>query len=247
MAFKASEKTILVVDDEVDLCEILQFDLEDTGYQTFSANHALQALEILQNHHIDLILSDIRMPGGDGVFLLDTVRQRDYQHPPMIFISGFADISVEEAYHKGVTAIFSKPLCSEQLLQHVEFVLKAPMERWQQRSDWSLKSAFKVHCTKLPESATTHFRPKLGRGGLFIPSADKLPRVGDLLQISCYLPEVDASLEGLTIARWVRNRQSRSHQARGIGLEFLELNDESIDRVTKFADRHKLIPYIPME
>src|SRR6478736_4081441 len=93
-----TQKTILVVDDEVDLCEILQFDLEDAGFKVFIAFRASDALAILQKHKVDLIVSDIRMPGGDGVYLLGEVRKQHFENPPVIFVSGFADVTLAEAF-----------------------------------------------------------------------------------------------------------------------------------------------------
>ena len=56
--------------------EILELELEDAGYNTEVASQAHEALDVLDDKHIDLIVSDIRMPGGDGVFLLDSVIER---------------------------------------------------------------------------------------------------------------------------------------------------------------------------
>ncbi|MFW7379060.1 MAG: response regulator [Oligoflexus sp.] len=246
MAFEPSEKTILIVDDEVDLCEILQFDLEDAGFQTHSANQAYQALDLLQQYPIDLVISDIRMPGGDGIVLLDAIRKKDFQDPPVIFVSGFADISVEEAYHRGVSGIFSKPLCSEKLLEYIQLVLQTPMERWKRRSDWDQSPAFEISCKSL-DDCKQNACVRLGRGGIFIRSEGKLPRPGDLIHIKCNIEDRHSQIEGLAICRWLRNRHISNAHVRGIGLEFMELNDESIVLVTKHAESHQMIPYIPME
>lgn len=246
MAFEALEKTILVVDDEIDLCEILQFDLEDAGFRTFAANHGNEALEVIEREPVDLVISDIRMPGGDGVTLLDELRKRDFQHPPVIFVSGFADISVEEAYHRGVNAIYAKPLCSEKLLETVQFSLTPAMERWKRRSDWGEYAKIKINCRSLEDLKGNHLL-SLGRGGMSVKEPEWLPRVGELVYFNCQFESSKSSIEGLGICRWMRNRPRSDAKNRAIGLEFLELNDESIVLVNKYSEAQQLVPYIPMD
>ena len=59
----AGTKTLLVVDDEADLREILVFSLERYGYKVFQASNGKEAFEIVRTNKIDLIISDIQMPG----------------------------------------------------------------------------------------------------------------------------------------------------------------------------------------
>lgn len=84
---------IMVVDDEVGMCEFLRYLLEGEGYQVESAHNGLEALEKLKqaNKPFDLILADIRMPGMDGLDLLRSVKQIA---PDIIFIvmTGFASL-----------------------------------------------------------------------------------------------------------------------------------------------------------
>jgi CheY-like chemotaxis protein len=69
--------TILVVDDEIALLELLEGLLDDLGHQTFSASDGQQALGILEAQHVDLVISDIMMPVMDGITLLRHMRENE--------------------------------------------------------------------------------------------------------------------------------------------------------------------------
>ncbi|MBM4293984.1 MAG: response regulator [Deltaproteobacteria bacterium] len=60
-------KTILVVDDDLNLRNLLEEELRENGYQVLVAGNAMEALAIVQNQPLDLVILDIRMPGMDGL------------------------------------------------------------------------------------------------------------------------------------------------------------------------------------
>ena len=66
--------SILLVDDEPDICNALRRSLLVPGYEILIANSAVKALEILSEQHVDAIISDYNMPGMDGLDLLQHVR-----------------------------------------------------------------------------------------------------------------------------------------------------------------------------
>src|SRR5690349_16439718 len=65
---------ILVVDDEEDLRDIVAFDLDRVGYAVVQAGCGKDAAALLERETVDLVLSDVRMPNGNGLSLLATVR-----------------------------------------------------------------------------------------------------------------------------------------------------------------------------
>ena len=79
--------TVLVVGDEEDIRNIIAYDVESVGYKVFKAESGNKALEILRSVKIDVIISDIRMPDGDGVKLLDTLKRDFPEMPQLIFLS----------------------------------------------------------------------------------------------------------------------------------------------------------------
>ena len=68
-------KQILVVDDELNLRRVLRAQLERDGYDVHTAEDGDQALSLLREHHIDLVITDLRMPKIDGMELLPGSRR----------------------------------------------------------------------------------------------------------------------------------------------------------------------------
>jgi DNA-binding response OmpR family regulator len=110
---------ILLVDDDAGIRQMLGIALEDEGYSVIAAESGNQALALLEEHPVDLIISDVRMPDGDGAYLLDTVRKRS-ELPLFILMSGFTDITEEDALQRGADAFFHKPYRLEELLDAIE-------------------------------------------------------------------------------------------------------------------------------
>ncbi|MDI6782509.1 MAG: sigma-54 dependent transcriptional regulator [bacterium] len=101
--------TILVVDDEVRLCDLLRIALEQKGYEVKTANNAEQAIAILKNTSIDLVLSDIRMPGMNGLDLLKTVKEFDVTVPVILMTAYGAIESAIQAMRDGAYHYLLKP------------------------------------------------------------------------------------------------------------------------------------------
>lgn len=89
-------KTVLVVDDEKDICEILAFELEILGAITLMAHNVNQALDLIERHEVALVISDIRMPATSVVELFDTIRKTRV-NLPVILMTGLADITLAQA------------------------------------------------------------------------------------------------------------------------------------------------------
>lgn len=81
--------TILIVDDEYLIADILSFALEDEGFMTVTAGSGVKALEIVDRERPDLIITDFMMPGMTGIEFADAVRSRDeHTGTPIILMSG---------------------------------------------------------------------------------------------------------------------------------------------------------------
>ncbi len=101
---------ILIVDDEPEICELFSLELQDEGWSTCVASNGSKAFEIVQENDIDVVISDVRMPGGDGIELLRRIKERNLNSPEVILVTGFADITSDEAIKKGAKAVFAKPI-----------------------------------------------------------------------------------------------------------------------------------------
>ena len=102
-------KQILVVDDEPNLRKVLSAQLQRDGYEVHTAEDGEQALEVLREHHIDLVITDLKMPKLDGMELLRRVVEMDEELPVvMITAHGTVDNAVE-ALKTGAFDYITKP------------------------------------------------------------------------------------------------------------------------------------------
>jgi two-component system NtrC family sensor kinase len=108
--------TILLVDDEVNILKSLRRLLNGTGYHVLTSDSGENALKLFNTEHVDLVISDYRMPGMNGIELLRTVRER-YPDVIRIILSGYADVAtVVEAINDGqVYRFISKPWNDQEL------------------------------------------------------------------------------------------------------------------------------------
>ncbi|MBC7537387.1 MAG: response regulator [Bacteriovorax sp.] len=101
---------VLVVDDEPGVREAIGTYLEIEGLKPIEAKNGREALEIIkQNKEIKFVISDVRMPNGDGIFLIDELRKIDPVLPFVVLVTGQADITRDEAIKKGALDMFIKP------------------------------------------------------------------------------------------------------------------------------------------
>src|SRR6185437_4166005 len=110
---------VLVVDDDDLLRKTIAFDFKKKGYQVLEAPSGHAAFDLIQAKPIGLIVSDVRMPDGDGIELLDRVKENN-KALPFIFVSGFADLTLEDAYDKGAAGMIAKPFERATLFATVE-------------------------------------------------------------------------------------------------------------------------------
>src|SRR5688572_3758155 len=95
------------------------FDFKRKGFKTLAAGNGVEALALLESNAVDLVISDIQMPGGNGVELLKQVRVRNAAIPVLLFITGFSDLTLEEAYALGADATLCKPFSRKELMDRV--------------------------------------------------------------------------------------------------------------------------------
>ncbi len=215
-------KHILVVDDEVDLREIVASELDFMGAVVEQAGNITAADAILKQKNIDLIISDIRMPGGTGVDLLKTVKARDILRPPVILITGFADITSEEAYAFGAEALLNKPFQLDELIQ-VSVRLVQPLEkRFLEAPESPAKSL--AFSSDLPMKETHHF--ELGRGGVYLlTSNDRKYELGEAISFTFKFSDIE--IKGVGVPRW--SKLSEIDAKLCLGLEFLRLEEKSFN------------------
>ena len=115
--------TILIVDDEVDICEKMAscFELEDFRVVTAQSGNA--AIEILKaNSQIDFIISDIRMPDGDGLKLLSFIKNELGQKIPIVMLSAFSETTEAELIERGALKLITKPINIDELIEYIKLL-----------------------------------------------------------------------------------------------------------------------------
>ena len=120
-----SHKKVLIVDDEEDLCDIIGFQVEEMGYQTALAQSIKGAKACLLEGPIDLILSDMNMPDGGGLDIVNFLKSES-KNIPVVLISGFCSVTEEQAKEQGAYCLMDKPINISQLEQVIREILSDP-------------------------------------------------------------------------------------------------------------------------
>jgi two-component system, NtrC family, response regulator len=108
-------QTILIVDDEKNYLLVLEDLLSDEGYQVLTADNARRALEMFRSHDLDLVITDMKMPGMDGMALLEQI-QADNPDLPVVMMTAFGSVEkAVEGMKKGAFDYIEKPFKNEQL------------------------------------------------------------------------------------------------------------------------------------
>jgi CheY-like chemotaxis protein len=119
----AQNLKIMVVEDDEGLRDILAVSLESLGYQILQAAHGKEAFSLFQeNSDLDLVISDIQMAGGSGLELLKSIKAMGSGTPPVILMTGFSDVNLQQAIAAGAYTIVTKPFKVEVLVEHIQKV-----------------------------------------------------------------------------------------------------------------------------
>jgi two-component system NtrC family response regulator len=111
--------TILIVDDEKNYPLILSAVLQEEGFETLTANSGHEALAVLEQSDVDLVLTDMKMPKMDGIELLERIKVDDPELP-VIMMTAYGTVEkAVEAMQKGAYSYILKPFDNEQLILYV--------------------------------------------------------------------------------------------------------------------------------
>jgi DNA-binding NtrC family response regulator len=112
---------LLIVDDEPDMLKLLGMIIRDkTQYETITTNNPAEALDLVKRGGYDLVITDLKMPGLDGVEMLEAVKNYDADIP-VIIITAYGTVeTAEEALRKGAFDFITKPFRKEQILFTIE-------------------------------------------------------------------------------------------------------------------------------
>lgn len=127
---------VLIVDDEPDLLDIFKSEFEDRDCQAFTASNGKEALEILKNHPIDVVVTDICMPEMNGMELLQAIEHSHGTKPFVVTMSGYSLFSPTQLYTEGSAGFIPKPLKYQQIVELIEnYVLLVADQKAAERED----------------------------------------------------------------------------------------------------------------
>ena len=116
---------ILIVDDEPDMLKLLSMILrEKTPYEITTTNNPIEAVELVKKERFDIVISDLKMPGLDGIEIIDAVKKVD-EDTPVIIVTAYGTVeSATEAMQKGGFDFITKPFRKEHILFTIDKAIK---------------------------------------------------------------------------------------------------------------------------
>jgi CheY-like chemotaxis protein len=220
------EASILLVDDEAILLEIMAEWFQRLAGRVFCAADGAQALEVLAAQKIDLVITDVRMPAMDGINLLKQIKANRQHAPRVIFVTGFADIELRDAFDLGAEALLEKPIENDDLIHAVERSLSEHNQLWQTPRDLSASPVLSRKFTSLAAAFKEH-RIAFGRGGFCI-EAGGLPVEGPV-NIELDFKADRYVLSGQGVVRWL------AHTEKQAGIELTYVAESALSRALQLT------------
>lgn len=138
---------ILVVEDDASLRRLMSAALKQNGYQPFTANDGLEALDMLDKTNIDLIISDIMMPNMDGYELTRQLRRANYECPILMVTAKESFEDKQQGFSAGTDDYMVKPIDINEMILRVGALLR--------RSKMASEHALVIGSCKLDYDAHT--------------------------------------------------------------------------------------------
>ena len=242
-----ADLNVLLVDDEVAILELLRYLFTDRGSKVTTASDGRQALEELQHQDFDVVISDFRMPRLNGVTLLENLRANaGGDKPAVILVSGYQYLQHNQALDKGASALLSKPIEHEHLLELARRYATPRALRWQPRLDDDRpKEELKLELKDVAR-LEKEGRFKLGKGGFFVQIDNPYLEAGEMVILTLSFPgSAVPPIEGIGEIRWVRPEDT-SLAFKGYGVEIISITDETRQRLLEFIDQHPTTCFIPL-
>lgn len=144
-------ETILLVDDEKEIVELLEIYLSNDGYRILKASNGLEALEVLNKHEVDLIILDIMMPKMDGIQACLKIREQ--RNMPIIMLSAKSqDMDKIMGLSTGADDYVTKPFNPLELLARV----KSQLRRYTRLNVPAVKRENEIEIDELVINTSTH-------------------------------------------------------------------------------------------
>jgi two-component system sensor histidine kinase/response regulator len=190
MAEITSHSTILVVEDDPSMLEIIAFLLEDEGYQTLQADSGEAALALLPSNKPDLIISDVMMPGMSGFDLYERIRQhQEWAQIPFVFLTAKGQrADVRRGMGLGADDYLTKPFEPGELITAVKVRLARSAE-----TQAAIDNAATELKGTIVQTLTHEFRTPLA---LVVGYTDLLQEIGQQMDESAFQTTLHGLHEG---------------------------------------------------
>ncbi len=116
--------SVLVVEDDLSTRKLLSAVLKSNGYNTLLSSNGLEALEVLENNHVDLMIIDVMMPKMDGYELTETLRGGGSQTPMLMLSAKQNSADIKQGFIVGIDDYMTKPFDIEELLLRIKALLR---------------------------------------------------------------------------------------------------------------------------
>jgi CheY-like chemotaxis protein len=234
---------VLVIDDEADICEFISDELTQRGMKVYSFSNSRDALRSLPSMKLDVVISDIRMPGLDGIELLKEIRKTHHYFPSILFVSGYSKHeALDHIMDMGAVALLEKPIDMNRLFS---LIMEQFIEDVQER----------MRYMRTPETIPTVINEKfhleigsVGFGGVFIPQQASIYNsleIGSLVSFAFKLGQDDGTISAVGEVAWKRDLP-KDGLPPGMGVKFVKISDEDRDKILDYARLHRILSFIPM-
>lgn len=232
-----SEKVrILIVDDDPLLVETIANIFRKFQFSVDTALSGNTAWELIRNSDYCVVISDIRMPDGDGLSLARKIREMSAPRPGLIVISGFSETALDELYHLGARGFFSKPFDTAAVRNAISACLLAPKFKWS--STEQVANGFEISKSgstiqELEKSLSVVF----GNGGFFLRHDPKSVALGSKVKFSISIEQpIKIVFDGQGIVRWI-HKESTANAPAGLGVEIIGMDQDLAEKYTSLFGR----------
>jgi len=166
---KLKKENILIVDDNYDMLELLHRNLKAQNFHTYKASSVMEAIEILKFSTIDLLITDLQMPGINGIELIKYV-QEHFPTIPKLVITGFPSVdSAIEAVKSGALDYLAKPFTNDELKKAVQALIDSKEDTKTSTNETSISSTDNI----------TEYAGIVGQSQQIVQLVDLIQRVKD--------------------------------------------------------------------
>lgn len=240
------EITIMIVDDDEELLSSIATSFRLFQFNVVEKRSGNEAIEYLKSDEsVSLVITDIRMPNGNGMDVLEFIRERSSKNPKVLFISGYSDYTVAQMYEKGVDGFFSKPFRVSAIKDAITKTLLNLNERWGLPPVGHLSMRINKTLDSLdPEK--NKMQMKMGRGGFFVALDKQFPEVENIVTFEIKVKDSKpfANLRGQGRVRWVRTEEEDGKPS-GAGIEFEYLEEDCRKLFIDWLIKQNFTAYIP--